>query len=85
MTGARHPQFRSLAYGRAACRHGRGDTRLPRSVSDGESIDVAWLSTPRPARAKLLSVTDPAEKPYLVLQGGGALGAYQAGAYEALA
>jgi len=30
-------------------------------------------------------VTDPAEKTVLVLQGGGALGAYQAGAYEALA
>jgi NTE family protein len=29
-------------------------------------------------------VTDPAEKTVLVLQGGGALGAYQAGAYEAL-
>jgi len=30
-------------------------------------------------------VIDPAEKTVLVLQGGGALGAYQAGAYEALA
>jgi hypothetical protein len=30
-------------------------------------------------------VTDPAEKTVLVLQGGGALGAYQAGAYEGLA
>ena len=30
-------------------------------------------------------MTDPAEKTVLVLQGGGALGAYQAGAYEALA
>jgi NTE family protein len=30
-------------------------------------------------------VTDQAEKTVLVLQGGGALGAYQAGAYEALA
>jgi NTE family protein len=30
-------------------------------------------------------VTDPAEKTVLVLQGGGALGAYQAGAYAALA
>ncbi len=29
-------------------------------------------------------MTDPAEKTVLVLQGGGALGAYQAGAYEAL-
>ena len=29
--------------------------------------------------------TDPAEQIILVLQGGGALGAYQAGAYEALA
>ena len=28
---------------------------------------------------------NPAEKTVLVLQGGGALGAYQAGAYEALA
>ena len=29
-------------------------------------------------------MADPAEKTVLVLQGGGALGAYQAGAYEAL-
>ena len=29
-------------------------------------------------------MTDPAEKTVLVLQGGGALGAYQAGAYQAL-
>jgi hypothetical protein len=54
VTGNRHPEFRSLAFGRAARRHGRGGAGFPRSVSEDKSIDVAWLSTLRPARAKLL-------------------------------
>ena len=36
-------------------------------------------------KAKFLEMTLENEKRVLVLQGGGALGAYQAGAYEALA
>jgi NTE family protein len=36
-------------------------------------------------KSKILQMSQANEKRILVLQGGGALGAYQAGAYEALA
>src|SRR5689334_9994421 len=91
------PSFRSTAAGRRNNvnivdnrRHRAGSLTLHSLPNEVAPMAITKLQTPHAAKARGNGASLPAKRPalpgqvVLVLQGGGALGAYQVGVYEAL-